>query len=120
MEHVGYKQGEITGACHVKRNTTGNDIISKVNTINITDAAEAFHVYSTVWTPEKIEWFVDDKLFHSYDKADRPPHHWPFHNKFYILLNIAIGGSWGGREGVDNSIFPQKYEIDYVRVYTKK
>jgi len=120
MEHVGYKQGEVTGACHVKRNPTGNDIISKVNTIEVTDASEAFHIYSLVWTPEKLEWYVDDKLFHSYDKADRPSHHWPFHDKFYILLNIAIGGSWGGRQGVDDSIFPQKYFIDYIRVYSKK
>lgn len=116
-EHVGYKQGEITGALHVKRNTTGTDIISKTATIQVPDAADEFHVYSLVWAPEKLEWYVDNRLFHSYEKADRPSHHWPFNKQFYILLNIAIGGSWGGREGVDDSIFPQKMEVDYIRVY---
>ncbi len=117
MEHVGYKQGEITGACHVKRNPTGNDIISKTNTIEVLDASEAYHIYTLNWTPERLEWLVDGKVFHFYEKADRPAHHWPFDKSFYLLLNIAIGGSWGGREGVDDSIFPQKFIIDYVRVY---
>jgi beta-glucanase (GH16 family) len=76
-------------------------------------------VYKLEWSVDSLKWFVDDKLFHSYDKADRPPHHWPFDKPFYILLNIAVGGTWGGRNGVDTSVFPQKYLIDYVRVYKK-
>jgi beta-glucanase (GH16 family) len=116
-EHVGYMQGEITGAAHVKRNETGTAIITSAGTTMVPDAAEAFHVYALVWTPQRLEWYVDNKLFHHYDKADRPAHHWPFDNKFYILLNIAVGGSWGGKKGVDDSIFPQKFEVEYVRVY---
>ena len=39
---------------------------------------------------------------------------------FFIILNIAVGGNWGGQKGVDDSIFPQQMVIDYVRVYQKK
>jgi len=44
---------------------------------------------------------------------------WPFDKPQYLLLNIAVGGSWGGNQGVDDSIFPATMEIDYVRVYQK-
>ena len=43
---------------------------------------------------------------------------WPFDNKMHLLLNIAVGGNWGGQKGVDENIWPQKMEIDYVRVYS--
>lgn len=120
MEHVGYDEGVITGAVHVKRNTTGTDIISNTNTTIVSDATDSFHVYGLIWTPTRIEWLIDGKTFYFYDKADRPAHHWPFDKEFYLILNIAIGGSWGGRKGVDDSIFPQTMKIDYVRVYRKK
>ena len=42
---------------------------------------------------------------------------WPFDRPFYLLLNIAVGGTWGGAQGIDRSIWPQRMEIDYVRVY---
>jgi beta-glucanase (GH16 family) len=42
---------------------------------------------------------------------------WPFDQKFHLIMNIAVGGGWGGQQGVDESIWPQKMEIDYVRVY---
>lgn len=42
---------------------------------------------------------------------------WPFNSPQFFILNIAVGGTWGGAQGVDNSIFPQEMEVDYVRVY---
>jgi hypothetical protein len=45
---------------------------------------------------------------------------WPFDNKLFLILNIAVGGDWGGQKGVDDSIFPQQMLIDYVRVYQRK
>lgn len=45
---------------------------------------------------------------------------WPFDQPYFIILNLAVGGFWGGKEGIDDTIFPQKYEIDYVRVYQNK
>ncbi len=120
MEHVGYEEGIITGAAHVKRNTTGTEIISNTGTTAAQDATEKFHVYGLIWTPTRLEWQVDGKTFYFYDKADRPAHHWPFNKSFYLILNIAIGGTWGGKQGIDDSVFPQSMKIDYVRVYSKK
>lgn len=117
LENVGYTPGEITGAAHVKRDKTGTAIITSANSTKIVDAAEAFHTYKLQWTPQRLEWYVDDKLFHFYEKADRPPHHWPFNGRFYLLLNVAVGGSWGGKNGIDDTVFPQSFVIDYVRVY---
>jgi len=44
---------------------------------------------------------------------------WPYDKQHYLILNTEIGGSWGGRKGIDESVFPQKFYIDYVRVYQK-
>ncbi|MDQ6813583.1 MAG: glycoside hydrolase family 16 protein [Bacteroidota bacterium] len=117
MENVGYAPGEITGAAHVKKNSTGNSILSSVNNTIVPDASDEFHIYTLTWTPEKLEWFVDNKLFHSYEKGDKPVWQWPFDGKFYLLINIAVGGSWGGKKGIDEAIFPQTLKVDYVRVY---
>ncbi len=48
------------------------------------------------------------------------PHAWPFDKAFYLKLNIAVGGGWGGQKGIDNTIFPQQMLIDYVRVYQQR
>jgi hypothetical protein len=42
---------------------------------------------------------------------------WPFDNKMYLILNMAVGGNWGGQKGIDPNIWPAKLEVDYVRVY---
>jgi beta-glucanase (GH16 family) len=119
MEYVGYARGEITGAAHVKKNETGNDILSSVNEIMIDNVEEKFYIYTLTWTPTRLEWWVDNKMFHFYEKGTRPGWQWPFDVKFHIILNIAVGGSWGGRRGIDDSIFPQTFAIDYIRAYNR-
>ena len=44
---------------------------------------------------------------------------WPFNNPHYVILNLAIGGNWGGAKGIDNSAFPMEMEVDFVRVFKK-
>ena len=63
---------------------------------------------------------MDGKSVHTYTKAN--PHNvaWVFDKPQYLLLNLAIGGAWGGQQGVDDAIFPSRYEVDYVRVYQKR
>ena len=51
--------------------------------------------------------------------ADAAARVWPFDGPQFLLLNLAIGGEWGAQKGIDDAIFPQKYVIDYVRVYQK-
>jgi len=54
---------------------------------------------------------------HTYSPATKTIENWPFDQPGFFILNVAVGGTWGGAQGVDNSIFPQSMEIDYVRVY---
>jgi hypothetical protein len=65
--------------------------------------------------------FVDDRLANEQRTAPDPgPAVWPFDGPFRLLLNVAVGGTWGGQQGVDPSIWPQRMEIDFVRVYERR
>jgi beta-glucanase (GH16 family) len=117
MEHVGYDPGVIHGTIHTE---SYNHIkgTQKEGKINIPDCQDAFHVYAVEWTDNKMDFFVDDKLYHTVDRDPKDDHKgWPFDQRFHLILNIAMGGNWGGKEGVDDSIWPQRMEVDYVRVY---
>jgi beta-glucanase (GH16 family) len=117
MEHVGYDPGIIHGTIHTE---SYNHIkgTQKEGKINIPDCQDAFHVYAVEWADDKMDFFVDDKLYHTVDRDPKDDYKgWPFDQRFHLILNIAMGGNWGGKEGVDNSIWPQRMEVDYVRVY---
>jgi beta-glucanase (GH16 family) len=115
MEHVGYDQGVVHGTIHTKKY---NHIIGtqKSNTVQVPDCSEQFHIYNMEWNKDSLKIGVDGNIYfrfaneHSYDA-------WPFDNKMHLLLNVAVGGGWGGAKGVDESIWPQRMEVDYVRVY---
>ena len=120
MEHVGFDPGVIHGTIHT-RAYNHVDRTQRGSTMSVPDAQDAFHTYSLGWTPEGIEIFVDQARYFSFPnerlsnvKADW--RQWPFDKDFRILLNVAVGGSWGGQKGVDETIWPQRLEIDYVRV----
>ena len=78
---------------------------------------EEFHVYSAVWTPERIEMSVDGERYFTFAKEPGGDRVWPFDGPHYLILNLAIGGRWGGQKGIDDAAFPAKFLIDYVRVY---
>ena len=118
MEHVGYDQGVIHGSTHCNMYvwTKGTQ---KTATINIPDCTTAFHTYAMEWDKDQIKMFVDDKLYFTSLNEGKGWQYWPFFKDFHFILNIAIGGSWGGAQGIDNNIFPQRMEVEYVRVYKK-
>jgi len=79
---------------------------------------DTFHVYAVDWTKDKVDFFVDDKMYHSVARNPQDDFNgWPFDQKFHVIMNVAVGGNWGGQKGVDESIWPQRMEVDYVRVY---
>ncbi|PWT74992.1 MAG: glycoside hydrolase [Bacteroidetes bacterium] len=116
MEHVGYDPGIVHASIHTK---AFNHVIhtQKTNTISVPAYADAFHVYALEWTADRIDILVDDQKYFTFQNPHKTYAEWPFDNQMHLLLNIAIGGFWGGTKGVDDSIFPQKMLIDYVRVY---
>lgn len=84
----------------------------------VDDAEDEFHIYVVEWTPERIDVFVDDSLYFSYLNDETGWESWPYDRPFHVILNLAIGGDWGrSGGGIDNSIFPVRMLIDYVRVY---
>jgi len=119
MEHVGYHQGYIHASVHTNKY---NHIIQtqKTDTLFVKEASEKFHVYKADWSPEKIDVYVDDQKFFTYENKEKSYSAWPFDKPYFLILNLAIGGFWGGKEGIDEKIFPQRFEIDYVRVYQNK
>jgi beta-glucanase (GH16 family) len=118
MEHVGYHQGFIHGSIHTKKY---NHIIGtqKTDTVFVNDCSENFHVYSMDWDKDSVRVAVDQNIFFRAGNDHTGYDAWPFDNKLHLLLNIAVGGNWGGKEGVDETIWPQRMEIDYVRVYQR-
>lgn len=119
MEHVGFDPGKIHGTLHTGtyNHTKGN---GRSGNLMVPSFATEFHVYSMDWSARSIVMKVDGK---SYVTIDRKPGdtdaEWPFHKPFHLILNLAIGGAWGGVKGIDDAAFPQRMEVDYVRVYQK-
>lgn len=116
MEHVGYDEGVVHATVHTEafNHTIGTQVGS---TIQIDDATSAFHVYAMEWTPVKMDFFVDGTKYFTFNKNSDDYKKWPFNKRFHLLLNIAVGGSWGGSQGVDVYAFPTQMEIEFVRVY---
>jgi beta-glucanase (GH16 family) len=113
MEHVGYDPNVVHANTHTNMYNGAN---GKGSSIQVPDAFTAFHVYAVDWTPTKMDFYVDDtKYFTLNSTSDYRT--WPFDKRFFLIMNIAVGGNWGGAQGVDNSVFPAKMLIDYVRVY---
>ena len=118
MEHVGFDPGVVHANIHTRK----YNHIQKTNKgdkVSVPDATEKFHVYAVEWDKERIDFFVDDRKYFSYENDGGGADSWPFDKEQYLILNLAIGGGWGGQKGVDDKIFPQRLLIDYVRVYQK-
>jgi len=116
MEFVGYQPDSVHGTVHTEAfNHSINT--QKGKGLKFNDLSTAFHVYAIEWSADKIDFFVDDKLYLTFTNTGNGPAEWPFDQRFHLLLNIAVGGGWGGKMGIDTSIFPQRMEVDYVRVY---
>jgi len=117
MEFVGYDPGKIHGNIHTQA-YNHNLETNKGAFIEVPQLHEEFHVFAIDWTEEQITFFIDDRsyfVFHNDHQNDEAT--WPFHRPHYLLINLAVGGFWGGKKGIDDRIFPQQFSIDYVRYY---
>ncbi len=121
MEHVGYNPDVVHATVHTRayHHSIGTQRGAQ---IHVPTARTDFNVYAVEWTPRAIRAFVNDSLYFTFENErltnpDAGYAEWPFDHPFHLLLNIAVGGSWGGAQGVDEAIWPQRMEVDYVRVY---
>ena len=119
MEHVGYDDDIIHGSIHTETFNHGLNT-QKSGATTISTATDSFHVYSLEWTPSYLRFLVDSEpYFFVYNGSGGNISEWPFDQPHYLILNLAIGGSWGGVQGIDPTKFPMKMLVDYVRIYKK-
>jgi beta-glucanase (GH16 family) len=117
MEHVGYDPEVVHGTVHTEAYNHTKQT-QKEGKITVSGAQEDFHIYAVEWRENKMDFLVDNKLYHTIVREPKDDYKgWPFDQKFHLLMNLAVGGNWGGAKGIDESIWPQRLEIDYVRVY---
>lgn len=117
MENVGYNPDNIHFSAHCE---TYNHIINtqKTHVIEVPGVQNDFHTYGLQWAPDSLAWYMDGEHQYTVHRDSAATYReWPYDKPFYLILNFAVGGSWGGNQGVDMDAFPQEYLIDYVRLY---
>lgn len=117
-EHVGYEIGVVHSTIHCK-DYNGLKHNQKTAVISVPDVAANFHTYLLEWSPDGLKSFVDDSLYFEYQNEGLGESSWPYNKPYHLILNIAVGGAWGGMKGIDKNAFPQTMEVDYVRIYQK-
>jgi len=124
LECVGYEIDDSTGngknhaTCHTRSYyfKQGNQIGSE---IEVSAMNTTFHTYAIEWYPDVIYGFLDGEKYYTYD-MNKDELEWPFDKAQNIIINLAIGGGWGGLQGIDESVDSHQYILDYVRVYELK
>jgi beta-glucanase (GH16 family) len=116
MEHVGKDPGKIHASTHSltyywKTNT------QKTAIIDVPDFSTAFHNYTMEWSPSKIDIYVDNTLYFTSYNENNTWREWPFDQRMHLILNIAVGGDWGGPR-INTRSMPWQMFVDYVRVYS--
>ncbi len=118
MENVGFDPLRIHGSVHT---AAYNHVIrtQKSASLSVADPSADFHVYAMEWSADEIDVFVDGQRFFTFRNEGSGSGAWPFDKPQYLLINLAIGGSWGGQKGIDDGLFPHRYLVDYVRIYQR-
>ncbi|MBN2236964.1 MAG: family 16 glycosylhydrolase [Bacteroidales bacterium] len=114
MEYWGYRPNEVSSALHTP-SSYGNTV--NHHTQSLATAEEEFHIYSMEWNESKILFYVDGNLHYTYTPSAYNDSAWPYYKNQFIILNLAIGGNSDGGYGVDDTIFPREFLVDYIRVY---
>ncbi len=116
IEHVGSSPDEVFSTIHTNKYNGLVCCGDRTATTTVSDAVSEFHVYAVEWSPNKLEFFVDDVSHYTYANEGLGATSWPFDRPFHIILNLAVGGTQGGQQGIDDSIFPAQLLVDYVLV----
>jgi len=116
MEYVGYQPDVVHATVHT---TVGSGSNGDGSSVTLPTAEEEFHVYGLLWNENELVFYTDspENVTHTYAPITKTADNWPFNQSQFFILNVAVGGDWGGAQGIDNTIFPQRMEIDYVRIY---
>jgi beta-glucanase (GH16 family) len=113
LEYIGREPHMVFTTLHTQ-DSHGNSINTKKT--SFPNIEEGFHVFALDWTKDKMDFFVDDVLVYTFQPEIKNENTWPFDKPFYFILNVAIGGNFGG-PAVDDTILPQDFIVDYIKVY---
>ncbi len=119
MEYVGYQPNTVHATVHTSAAYGANGSGSSKT---LTTAEEEFHIYGLFWTEKEMIFYIDsiNNVTYRYRPTYYTEDNWPFNKPHFFILNVAVGGNWGGAQGIDNTIFPQTMEVDFVHVYQEK
>ena len=124
MEHVGFDPDIVHASVHTK-SYNHNINTHKTAKTRVPNARSGFNVYAIEWDAQEIRAYINQQHYFTFknERLTNPAadfKEWPFDKPFHLLLNIAVGGTWGGQQGVDDRVWPQRMEVDYVRVYVER
>ena len=118
MENIGKEPAIVYGSLHGPGYAPGN--VTASYTLPSGALGDGFHLYAVEWEPQQIRFYVDSTRFATFTPSNLPSGSpWEFNKPFFILLNVAVGGSWPGPPD-QTTQFPQQMLVDYVRVYQKQ
>lgn len=119
MEEVGYHKDYVSSSLHATGHVHTNN--TQVTKETYCEGAEGeYHLYAMEWTPDFIQCYVDGEKTLYYKNPGTGKVDWPYDAPFYVILNLAWGGNWGGAMGIDESALPITMKVDYVRVFQKE
>lgn len=108
MEHAGNDQNRISGTTHDPINFAGN---ARTGSTVVPGVSDDFHIYALEWTATELRFYVDGQQYHAVSNSAGLP----FNKDFFLILNVAMGGTFGGE--IDPAFTQSSFEIDYIRVY---
>ncbi|WP_170108993.1 glycoside hydrolase family 16 protein [Prolixibacter denitrificans] len=119
MEYVGSNPDTIYANVHT-RDYNHNLGTGRGDKIRHEHASDEFHVFAVDWYHDQLIFSIEGVPYFACKDNGEGEGAWPFTKPQFLLINLAIGGSWGGQQGIDDSVFPVEYQIDYVRIYQWK
>lgn len=119
MESIGSDTTVVHGSAHGPMGSKVFSLTAPYRLPPNQSFADDFHLFALEWEPDALRFYVDGKLYQTRTRADVPPGgSWPFNHPFYLLLNVAVGGTWPGPPDATTS-FPQRMRVDFIRVYRR-
>ena len=115
MEAVGHRADTFYGTVHTQN---FNGMIGTQRGSSISKSKDGWHTFEINWEQDRIQFAVDRRVYFEYPRGASVD--WPFDQAFHLVMNIAVGGSWGGQQGIDVPSFEgagQSMDVDWVRVY---
>jgi len=116
MEAVGHESDRFFGTVHT---ATNNGMIGTQKGSSISNSKDGWYTFEINWEQDRIQFGIDGQIYFEYLRGDSVDV-WPFDQYFHLIMNIAVGGAWGGAQGIDVASFEgegQIMEVDWVRVY---